>query len=134
MLTGDAPFRSPTDDPWDTYRRILSGRFYIPDYISESAASLIVALLEVDPKRRLGSQSTDGEYIKLHPWFQGVNWERMENQKMRAPFVPRLANSLDTSCFDHYDNSMNSASPSPKQSFFTKDHQWAYLWSWIEEF
>eukprot|EP00210_Caulerpa_lentillifera_P004088 g3900.t1 len=134
MLTGDAPFKSPTDDPWDTYRRILSGRFYIPDYVSHTAANLIVALLQVDPRNRLGYQSNDGEKIKSHPWFKSINWDRLENQKTRAPFIPRLTNSLDTSCFDHYDNSIDSTVPSPRHNFFTQNHHWAALWDWVQEF
>jgi len=29
MLVGDPPFKSLTGDPWDTFRRTLSGRFYV---------------------------------------------------------------------------------------------------------
>jgi serine/threonine protein kinase len=34
-------------DPWDTFRRTLSGRFYVPNFISDAAADLIFKLLQV---------------------------------------------------------------------------------------
>lgn len=47
MLVGDPPFKSLTGDPWDTFRRTLSGRFYVPNFISDQAADLIFKLLQV---------------------------------------------------------------------------------------
>ncbi len=55
MLVGDPPFKSLTGDPWDTFRRALSGRFYVPNFISDQAADLIFKLLQVGggtPRRR----------------------------------------------------------------------------------
>jgi hypothetical protein len=37
----------PAGDPWDTFRRTLSGRFYVPHFISDAAADLIFKLLQV---------------------------------------------------------------------------------------
>eukprot|EP00210_Caulerpa_lentillifera_P000268 g261.t1 len=134
MLTGDAPFKALTDDPLDTYRLIVSGKFHIPRFVSSAAADLITKLLQVDPKKRLGYQSADEESIKSHPWFKGVHWDKLENQKTRAPFVPHLSNSLDTSCFDQYDNSTCKTLPLPNRNFFTKDHDWSKLWCWVDDF
>ena len=47
MLVGDPPFKSLTGDPWDTFRRTLSGRFYVPNFISDQAADIIFKLLQV---------------------------------------------------------------------------------------
>ncbi len=47
MLVGDPPFKSITGDPWDTFRRTLSGRFYVPNFISPIAADIIFKLLQV---------------------------------------------------------------------------------------
>ena len=52
MLTGDAPFKSPADDRWDTHRRILSGRYYIPEFVSQAASNLITKLLQVYARPR----------------------------------------------------------------------------------
>lgn len=50
MWTGHGNFAG---DPWDTFRRTLSGRFYVPHFISDAAADLIFKLLQV---RLVGQQ------------------------------------------------------------------------------
>jgi len=47
LLCGNAPFKSPEDDRWDTHKRILFGKFHIPVYVSDTAADLITKLLQV---------------------------------------------------------------------------------------
>jgi len=134
MLTGDAPFKSPSNDRWDIHRRILSGRFYVPDYISQHAADLITQLLQVDPEKRLGYRETDLEKVKSHPWFKNVDWDKLSKQAVSAPFIPKLVNSTDTSCFDQYDTPMKMDAPSVRHNFFGKECPWSCLWSWIDEF
>lgn len=51
MLVGDPPFKSSSGDPWDTFRRTLSGRFFVPNFISDGAADLIYKLLQVSSNR-----------------------------------------------------------------------------------
>ena len=52
MLVGDPPFKSLSGDPWDTFRRTLSGRFYVPNFVSDAAADLIYKLLQARSYRR----------------------------------------------------------------------------------
>ena len=47
MLVGEPPFMSKTNDPWDTFRRAMTGRCHVPSYVSEAAADLIYKLLQV---------------------------------------------------------------------------------------
>ena len=47
MLVGEPPFKSMTGDPWDTFRRALSGRFYVPPNLSPEVTDLIYKLLQV---------------------------------------------------------------------------------------
>jgi len=134
MLTGDAPFKSPSNDRWDIHRRILSGRFYVPDYVSRSAADLITRLLQVDPEKRLGYRATDLDTVKSHPWFAKVDWTALSKQRVSAPYIPKLVNASDTSCFDHYDTPTKMDAPSVRHNFFDSDRPWSCLWSWIDEF
>ena len=43
--------------------------------------------------------------MKNHPWFSTINWDKLVNQDIAAPFVPSLKNALDTSMFDPYEES-----------------------------
>jgi hypothetical protein len=46
------PLVCPAGDPWDTFRRTLSGRFYVPHFISDAAADLIFKLLQASAALR----------------------------------------------------------------------------------
>ena len=47
MLQGEPPFKSTSNDPWDTFRHILSGRFYIPGTFTRRSADIVIGLLKV---------------------------------------------------------------------------------------
>ena len=67
---------------------------------SEEAKDLISKLLELDPKKRLGSGPNGFENLKNHKYFEEINWEDLENRKVSPPFVPNLDNSMDLRYFD----------------------------------
>eukprot|EP00879_Flechtneria_rotunda_P001387 GHRR01001538.1.p1 GENE.GHRR01001538.1~~GHRR01001538.1.p1 ORF type:complete len:1213 (+),score=453.23 GHRR01001538.1:393-3641(+) len=104
MLVGDPPFKSLTGDPWDTFRRTLSGRFYVPHFITDAAADLIFKLLQVNPEKRLGCGSAGINEIKSHRWFSRINWDALAAKQLAAPIQPRLKSLLDTSNFDNFDD------------------------------
>lgn len=131
MLVGDPPFKSLTGDPWDTFRRTLSGRFYVPQFISDQAADLIFKLLQVNPDKRLGSGRNGADEIKRHKWFSRLDWAALEAKKLPAPIRPRVRNPLDTSNFDNFDNVDEKAPPVPP-SRQDKHQNWE-LWEWIPE-
>ena len=55
MLCGCFPFKGFNDR--DLYRKIARGIFTIPDWVNKDAKRLIIKLLQVDPKKRLGAAS-----------------------------------------------------------------------------
>ncbi len=56
-----------------------------PDW-SESGADFINQCIQRKPYLRLGSNGI-GE-VKQHPWFKNVNWEKLLNDEVKAPFIP----------------------------------------------
>lgn len=64
-------------DPWDTFRRTLSGRFYVPNFISDTAADLIFKLLQVWDKQG-GS-------------FEGGSVRNTKSDKVGVLLLPGLA-------------------------------------------
>lgn len=93
-LVGWPPFCA--DDPETTTWKIANfeDHFEIPEQllISEEAEDLIRSLI-VSADRRLGRLGA--HEIKAHPFFRGVNWDRMRTVK--APFRPSLKSIDDTS-------------------------------------
>lgn len=95
-LCGYPPFCS--ENPHDTYRKIMNWRetllFPEDQPISREAEDLIRRLI-CDPEGRLGRNGPDE--IKQHPFFYGINWEQIRNE--RSPHIPQLRSITDTSYF-----------------------------------
>lgn len=68
------------------YGKIVQGaEVDIPLSISKSCRDLLLRLLERDPKKRIGALD-----IRSHPFFHGVEWDRVCRRDYPAPFVPGL--------------------------------------------
>ena len=66
MLCGRLPFYH--EENTIMYQQILSGKFDLPNYLSNEAKDLLTKLLEIDPKKRIKF-----EKIKSHSWFNIIN-------------------------------------------------------------
>jgi hypothetical protein len=48
-----------------------------------------------DPDKRLGSGSDGSEAVKNHPFFKGIDWDKLYNKELEPPFVPKVASPTD---------------------------------------
>ena len=49
-------------------------------------------LLERDISKRLGYKGMGGiDVFKAHPWFQGLDWARLERKQIKPPFEPDVS-------------------------------------------
>eukprot|EP00727_Mastigamoeba_balamuthi_P005646 m51a1_g1700 putative protein kinase domain containing protein (1000) ;mRNA; r:491915-496748 len=98
LVTGVPPFNADTVE--QTFDNIVSRRLVWPDDISVSDdfRDCVERFLEVAPEKRLGSRKAGALDIRAHPFFAGLDWEQLRSQ--RAPFVPAVADDVDTSFFD----------------------------------
>lgn len=63
LICGFLPFEDP--DTSKLYKKILSGEFKIPTFVSQNASDLLHKILNTDPEKRLKISE-----IRAHPWFQ----------------------------------------------------------------
>ncbi|CAG8541479.1 11750_t:CDS:10 [Ambispora leptoticha] len=93
FLCGYPPFMD--ESPEAIFKNILQHEIQWPDEdtLSANARDLISKLLTREPEKRL-----TGAEVKAHPFFNGINWENIRNQ--RAPFVPSPNDDQDTSYFN----------------------------------
>jgi len=98
MLTGLPPFY--TRDREKLFERIRRGELSYPSYISPVAKSLLQSLLQGDPGKRLGGGPGDGEEVKSHPFFTGIDWIAIQQRRVTPPFKPNLSQGGDVKYFD----------------------------------
>jgi len=98
MITGRSPFSS--SDHEELFRQILTAEIYYPSSLSAGAKDILQALLQRDPKLRLGSGPGDGDEIKAHHFFSNIDFVKLEKREVRPPFVPKVDGAGDTTNFD----------------------------------
>lgn len=84
------------------FKNIVKCRFEFPegDFMSLAAKDLITRMLTVNQNDRLGSFNNAEKDIQAHPFFEDINWEDFNANKV--PFKPRISDPLDGSNFDDY--------------------------------
>ena len=100
MLVGYPPFFS--DEPSITCQKIMHWRktFNIPAEARLSPASTdILKRLICETDNRLGRNGV--AEIKAHPFFKGIDWEAMREQK--APYIPTITSEVSNENFDQFD-------------------------------
>ncbi|KAI9487855.1 MAG: camp-dependent protein kinase 2 [Benjaminiella poitrasii] len=100
MLAGYPPFYD--DDHLKLYEKILAGRIKFPQYFIPNSKDLLKHLLTADLTKRYGNLKDGSEDIKRHPWFQGVDFNRVLARQIRPPYVPNIRGDGDASHFDRY--------------------------------
>ena len=102
LIVGVTPFSgSGINDPEEIFPLILSGEIAIPSFVDSTAADLISKLLNREPSARLGCGGI--QEIMNHPWFSDIDFDRMANRLVTAPFQPYIENVLDVQNFDEFD-------------------------------
>lgn len=81
---------------------------YIPDYMSPNAADLINGLLDVNENTRLGAGVTGLHKLKKHPFFEGIEWERLEQKHLIPPFIPEAPKLQEKSQYPDFETMMSA--------------------------
>lgn len=92
MLTGKTPFVDRNRR--QMFKNIMQAEIVYPSYVSPSARSLILKLLNRDPSKRLGSGRRGGQDIMDHAFFEPLDWEKVLRKEYTPPFVPEVS-SID---------------------------------------
>eukprot|EP00735_Rhodelphis_limneticus_P007810 TRINITY_DN20463_c0_g1::TRINITY_DN20463_c0_g1_i1::g.17::m.17 TRINITY_DN20463_c0_g1::TRINITY_DN20463_c0_g1_i1::g.17 ORF type:complete len:376 (+),score=76.33,sp/P28178/PK2_DICDI/56.33/9e-131,Pkinase/PF00069.20/6.8e-74,Pkinase_Tyr/PF07714.12/5.2e-36,Kinase-like/PF14531.1/9.5e+02,Kinase-like/PF14531.1/3.3e-05,Pkinase_C/PF00433.19/0.00011 TRINITY_DN20463_c0_g1_i1:96-1223(+) len=88
MLIGVPPFYC--EDLHEMYERILKEPLKLPASLSQDAKSLLSGLLTRDVPQRLGAGENGGKDIMDHPWFKQINFQKLYDKVVPAPFMPNI--------------------------------------------
>lgn len=59
-----------------------------PDYLTPEAKDILARLLDVNESTRLGSGFTGEADLKCHPFFAGIDWDKLEQRQIEPPVIP----------------------------------------------
>ncbi|KAJ3416581.1 camp-dependent protein kinase catalytic subunit [Chytridiales sp. JEL 0842] len=100
LMAGYSPFQA--ESPVKIYEKVLKGEMRWSSQITPLGKTLLSALLESEPSKRLGAKG-GATALKVHPWFKGVDWKAIGMQSVPPPHAPRLQGEDDFSNFDKFD-------------------------------
>lgn len=102
MLTGTTPFVHQNEN--EMYQMICRSEVEYPPDLDDCTKDLLTGLFQVDISKRLGCTSEGVKGIKDHPWFDGVDWDKMYKHKYQPPLMPIVNSDGDSSNFADYSN------------------------------
>ena len=81
MISGTPPFFS--NEIAVLFNKIKNCQLVLHQYFSENLKDLLKKLMEKDPDKRFGV--INKKELKNHPFFKGINWEKLENKEINPP-------------------------------------------------
>ena len=88
MLVGTLPFSCK--DRKQTMNQILRAKLRMPEFLSPEAQSLLRALFKRNPMNRLGAGVLGSQEIKMHAFFEKIDWKRLFKKELSPPFQPTV--------------------------------------------
>lgn len=101
MMAGQPPFEADNED--DLFESILHDDVLYPVWLSKEAVSILKGFMTKNPAKRLGCVKSQGaeKAIFVHSFFhQKIDWEGLEQRKVKPPFKPKIKSKVDANNFD----------------------------------
>jgi len=94
MLTGLPPFYD--EDVQKMYNLKMTAELTIPDYVEDKAKDIMRKFLDRNPASRM----QDPEAIKGHPYFKGIEWDKLFRREIPPPYIPAVSSKDSTKMID----------------------------------
>ncbi|XP_065218538.1 cAMP-dependent protein kinase catalytic subunit 1-like [Planococcus citri] len=101
MCNGKPPFAS--EEPMKIFEKIMNARVKYPNTFNPILKDVCKNLLIPDFTKRLGTTKDGTNAVKMHEWFKSVDWMKLFDRKLPAPYIPEIKSIEDTSNFEEYD-------------------------------
>mmetsp|Transcript_3792 Transcript_3792/g.14401 ORF Transcript_3792/g.14401 Transcript_3792/m.14401 type:complete len:870 (-) Transcript_3792:2149-4758(-) len=110
MICGNSPFFSSSVAL--TCQKIVDRDVYWPTDMDPVVRDFIEGLLTVDVDKRLGSGEEDGDEVKRHSFFDGMNFDLLH--QMKPPIIPRDEDA-DSGSGPKFENAFGESIPEDRQ-------------------
>ncbi|XP_026468238.1 protein kinase C-like [Ctenocephalides felis] len=97
MMAGQPPFEADNED--DLFESILHDDVLYPVWLSKEAVSILKGFMTKNAAKRLGCMG-DETQIRNHVFFKDLDWEALEQRRVRPPFKPKIKSPRDALNFD----------------------------------
>ncbi|XP_033735164.1 calcium-independent protein kinase C-like [Pecten maximus] len=101
MMAGQPPFEADNEE--DLFESILHDDVLYPVWLSKEAVTILKGFMTKNPAKRLGCVRSQGgeKAILVHPFFlDKIDWEGLEQRKVKPPFRPKIKSKTDANNFD----------------------------------
>lgn len=102
LLVGHSPFHLSGTDQISLFKRIVMVKYQIPDIVSDDAKIVIQKLLVRRQAERLGNLRHGHICVQHEPWFKPIDFKKLGKKELKAPWIPKISDPLDSSHFDDY--------------------------------
>ncbi|XP_065222134.1 uncharacterized protein LOC135846780 [Planococcus citri] len=96
MSVGRIPFEASNN--LELLYRIKKHDIRYPSYLKKCTKEIVQKLLTY----KIASRLVLAKDIKMHSYFEEINWVALFERKVEPPFVPTVRSSMDTSNFEHF--------------------------------
>jgi protein kinase X len=100
MITARTPFQG--DNPMEMYEKIVRMKYSCPKSMHPDTKSIIGHLLEKDLTKRYGCLIKASLDIKVQPFFENVEWDKLEAMEIKNSYIPNVSSPGDASNFDEF--------------------------------
>jgi len=100
MVVSHPPFEDA--EHLKMYEKILRKPVDYPRHVTQTCRDVIDSLLRKNFRRRLGSGPGGAAAVRQHIWFKDFKWDGLVKSTLKSPYVPRIKNREDLSCFEYY--------------------------------
>lgn len=94
MVVGSPPFYSPNRD--QMFNNIQKAELRIPQFLTNECKSFIKELMVREPNKRLGASKRDVEDVKMHSFFNGIDWDALINKQLPPPPIKPMRRAPKT--------------------------------------
>jgi len=112
MAAGLPPFYDENEEAM--YQKITSATVAYPEFFPPEMVDLLTRLLDKNPNSRL----CDFEAIKAHPFFEDIDWVKLDRKELPVPYKPSVKSKDDVSNIadEFLDESISDEDPLAKRN------------------
>jgi len=140
LLTGYRPFDSMYGEEESTNAqqqlkgvqgnsefRALHRAVDYPSYISDTARSFIQGLLDTNEKTRIGCDENGIDGLKMHMFFNGLDWITMQQCHLEAPYIPDVPPPKDKPAYKSYEEMMKQIDKDELEELGVEEIDWSQI-------